>query len=602
MKPKLLLLWLFLSVLLTSCQLATTLSPPEIEYQDVSLSQSSVKPEEQLALFAYDQQAPLEVQEVDRWQEQGITYIDLTYASPTGNRVPATLVLPRGPGPSAGLVVQHGMPSNRQAMVWVAQAYAQMGAVVVMIDAPWARPERQECEDYACKTVPRFTKEDRADQIELMLDLQRAVDLLLSRPEVDPQRLAYIGVSYGGAMGGLLAGIEQRLQAYVLVVGDGGLVEHTSEPDADGYPDHWSKNWVDAMWPIEPLHYVGRASPAALLFQNGTQDNLVPRRDALRYQQAGSQPKTVMWYEAGHGPTPSSLRDQSEWLHQTVGAESLFILRPHFSASTIWLDRLLGLWLLLVIVSMVLLILDAALGTPWTAGSLLSWILVMFFFGPLGLLIYFFTWRQSLRVSPPDHILTTTRRALGATSWSAAGVLLGAFIATAVVLSFIDFFASQLILNIVLSMGMPFLSAILLYLVVRVSTKRAGRRFNLRWSPLALFVSVCVVIAGSYPLVIILNERWLAWFFPYGWTSPNLLVWIILFLGALCGSVFVYPVQYWLVRRGMVVWQVPVPLDEDGAPQISNPASLSWFQAVGVIVLALAFMLAGMGLAVWTTQ
>jgi len=202
MKPKLFLLWLILSVLLTSCQLATTLSPPEIEYQDVSLSRSSVKPEEQLALFAYDQQAPLEMQEVDRWQEQGITYIDLTYASPTGNRVPATLVLPRGPGPSAGLVVQHGMPSNRQAMVWVAQAYAQMGAVVVMIDAPWARPERQECEDYACKTVPRFTKEDRADQIELMLDLQRAVDLLLSRPEVDPQRLAYIGVSYGGAMGG----------------------------------------------------------------------------------------------------------------------------------------------------------------------------------------------------------------------------------------------------------------------------------------------------------------------------------------------------------------------------------------------------------------
>jgi 7,8-dihydro-6-hydroxymethylpterin-pyrophosphokinase len=26
------------------------------------------------------------------------------------------------------------------------------------------------------------------------------------------------------------------------------------------------------MWPIEPIHYVGCASPAALLFQNGTLD------------------------------------------------------------------------------------------------------------------------------------------------------------------------------------------------------------------------------------------------------------------------------------------------------------------------------------------
>ena len=54
----------------------------------------------------------------------------------------------------------------------------------------------------------------------MIIDLRRAVDLLASRSDVDPERIAYLGVSYGGMMGGLLASIEDRLQAYVLIVGD----------------------------------------------------------------------------------------------------------------------------------------------------------------------------------------------------------------------------------------------------------------------------------------------------------------------------------------------------------------------------------------------
>jgi hypothetical protein len=45
-------------------------------------------------------------------------------------------------------------------------------------------------------------------EVQLIIDLRRAIDLLGGRPDVDPQRIAYLGVSYGGAMGGLLAGDE----------------------------------------------------------------------------------------------------------------------------------------------------------------------------------------------------------------------------------------------------------------------------------------------------------------------------------------------------------------------------------------------------------
>lgn len=174
-------------------------------------------------LFAYDTQAPLDIQEVSRRQEEGVTVIDLTYASPMGGRVPATLVIPDGAGPFAGMLYQHGMPSTRQPLIPAAVTYARMGAVVLLIDAPFARRS-----DGMYESVT-MTEQDRREQIQLIVDLRRGVDLLLSRPEVDPERLAYIGGSYGGAMGGLLAGVEHRLKAYVLQVGDGGLVMTSHE-------------------------------------------------------------------------------------------------------------------------------------------------------------------------------------------------------------------------------------------------------------------------------------------------------------------------------------------------------------------------------------
>ena len=70
---------------------------------------------------------------------------------------------------------------------------------MIAIDAPFARRTGQ---------FVRFTTEDRAEQIQLMKDLQRAVDVLRARPNVDDDRIAYLGVSYGGG--------EQRTEVGVL--------------------------------------------------------------------------------------------------------------------------------------------------------------------------------------------------------------------------------------------------------------------------------------------------------------------------------------------------------------------------------------------------
>ena len=73
--------------------------------------------------------------------------------------------------------------SARRDMSGIARSYAQYGAVVVAIDAPFAR---------RAGPPVRFLAQDRAEQIQLIRELQRAVDVLRSRPNVDDDRIAYV--------------------------------------------------------------------------------------------------------------------------------------------------------------------------------------------------------------------------------------------------------------------------------------------------------------------------------------------------------------------------------------------------------------------------
>ena len=269
-------------------------------------------------LFAYDVNAPLNLQKTVESSAGGVEVSAISFDSPAGGRVTGLLFDPVArSSPRPGLVLMHGAPGNARQMAGQGQALAAHGAVVIAIDAPFAR-----------RSGPwrRFTPEDRAEQIQLMKDLQRAVDVLRARPNVDAARIAYLGVSYGGAMGVQFVGIERRLKAAVLEVADGGLVSHeTSAGDVllAGLSCAARVAWFRAMVPIEPIRFIPHASPTPLLLQNGRSDNLVPMADAEALHKAAPEPKTIRWYDAGHALPRQALVDRHEWLNAQIGLDLL---------------------------------------------------------------------------------------------------------------------------------------------------------------------------------------------------------------------------------------------------------------------------------------
>ncbi len=171
-------------------------------------------PASALTAFAYDREAAYDPAIQLLGTEGTVAIHELSFLSPRGTgRATGRLFVPEGAGPFAGILLMHGMPGNAEQMTGYAALLARHGGVVVALDAPFARRGGEPL---------HFTEADSAEQVHLMTDLQRAVDLLTARPDVDPSRLGYVGISYGGAMGALFVGIERRLNAAVLVVGDGG--------------------------------------------------------------------------------------------------------------------------------------------------------------------------------------------------------------------------------------------------------------------------------------------------------------------------------------------------------------------------------------------
>ena len=279
---------------------------------------SPAPPQGDPALFDYQRQrVVLETTDstTESTTEGPVTLREVTYESPRGGRVTATMATSRTGGAGVAVILLHGMPLDRHDMRDPAVVYACAGATTLAVDAPYARTGSGSI---------KLTRRDRTEQVQLITDLRRGIDLLTQE---GAQHVSLVGLSYGAAMGALLAGVDDRVGSAALLVGDGGLVAHLT--DEDGEPDgplstaphRQADTWLEAMRPIEPVLYVGD-SAADLLFLNGRHDTLVDPTDAEALHAAAGDGAEVRWYDTGHDLSAEAIRYQFEWVGKKSGLDA----------------------------------------------------------------------------------------------------------------------------------------------------------------------------------------------------------------------------------------------------------------------------------------
>src|ERR1051326_7343893 len=167
--------------------------------------------------FDYDSRSPLELRETNIEKRGNVMLIEVNYAGASGDRVPAYLVLPHGGDNHPAIIWGHwlmkGSPfANKDEFLEEALVLARAGVISVLVDAPQAR--------YDFPPPPNDLLEDVKQQSEAsahqVIDLRRAVDLLMVRKDIDRKRIAYVGHSWDAHVGAILAGVETRVCCYVL--------------------------------------------------------------------------------------------------------------------------------------------------------------------------------------------------------------------------------------------------------------------------------------------------------------------------------------------------------------------------------------------------
>jgi dienelactone hydrolase len=247
-------------------------------------------------LFAYDASAPTDVR-VGRVVNAGapINVRELSYASPRGGRVAAFLVLPRGGGRHPAVIYMHGAGRDRAELLPFAVALADKGFVALTLSSQ---------QTGAPKTGVAGVRQFRDAYVRDVVNVRRAVDVLRARDDVRRDALGYVGFSYGGILGGIVAGVEHRIRAFDLMSAGAAF-------DATG---RGSKVVRELVGSIDPVRYVGRARPSALFLQAGRRDEVVPPRLLRHMYDVASKPKRIRWYTAGHVLNAQAVDDQLAWL------------------------------------------------------------------------------------------------------------------------------------------------------------------------------------------------------------------------------------------------------------------------------------------------
>ena len=262
-------------------------------------------------MFGYDRSAPL------RYEDHGqinrgypVQVRDVSYASPPGGRVTAFLVVPPGKGPFPAVIYLHGAGEDRTRLAVPAAWLAARGAVGLVIDSAFARTKSSAPSDPL-----RSLEWGRDLTVQTVVDLRRGVDLLRSLPQVDQERIGFVGYSAGAKTGAILAGVDHRIRAYDLMSGGSPPVEAFAAVAPGGI----RKDVRRVISQIDPLRFVRQAAPAALFFQDGLSDEVVPRAQLRALARAGSEPKRIRWYRAGHSLNAQAYRDQLAWLSGELG-------------------------------------------------------------------------------------------------------------------------------------------------------------------------------------------------------------------------------------------------------------------------------------------
>ena len=185
---------------------------------------------------------------------------------------------PDGDGPFPGMILVHGgggAAFKDWVKHWVKNGYAAL-AMDLSGNGPAGKLSDGGPNQDDNSKFREFTNDQTKDvwTYQMVAAVIRGHSLLASKKEVDPERTALTGISWGGYLTCIVSGLDHRFKAAVPVYGCGFINENSywSDKNFPKMSEDTRNRWVENF---EPSRYLGQVQ-CPMLFVNGTCDFAYP--------------------------------------------------------------------------------------------------------------------------------------------------------------------------------------------------------------------------------------------------------------------------------------------------------------------------------------
>jgi predicted esterase len=201
----------------------------------------------------------------------------------------------QGDGPYPALLLLGGVRTGRKTIDYIRNT---SGVVLFALDYPYdGKNSRMSALEFV-GAIPNI----RRAVVRTVPAVMLAVDYLLERSDVDPDRIVLVGGSVGALFAPAAAATDERIAAAAMLFGAGDLQSlmrtNIKIPGIAAGPVCWLGAVL--VSPVEPGKYVGRIAPRPVFMLNGTGDPRMPERNSRLLHEAAGAPKTIRWIDAGH--------------------------------------------------------------------------------------------------------------------------------------------------------------------------------------------------------------------------------------------------------------------------------------------------------------
>ncbi len=176
-----------------------------------------------LEYYSYDEGIPSDPVFYGEWPWRGPhTLYKISYRSVREQRVPAYLAIPKDKVSEKlpVVILMHGWnlfwgKNESWVQDWIPILTAQGYVVLAPDHFLYGERKIEGGFDQGSDRGPYYYRDWMCQTV---VDLRRGIDYLLSRPDIDPERIAIFGGSLGGWIGSVLSAVEPRIKTSILSV------------------------------------------------------------------------------------------------------------------------------------------------------------------------------------------------------------------------------------------------------------------------------------------------------------------------------------------------------------------------------------------------